>query len=94
MNTNDLKRPGISSKTLTEAGVFVIQENSDPAPIGSLSIPYHDTEKQPTGFCRYRLPQPKGDQRYHQPKGSGSRAYLPPQLWSMGESKDLVIVEG
>ena len=44
-------RPGISAETLRAAG---IRFGDTPEP-GSIEIPYHDLQGNPTGFCRWRL---------------------------------------
>ncbi len=92
MNTPELPtRPGISVETLLAANIRL---SATPEP-GSIEIPYHDLQGNPTGFSRWRLPRERATgQKYHQEPDTGTRAYVPPQFHSFAPGGDLVFVEG
>ena len=98
-----IRRPGISSSTLEEAGIRRLDEKEAFALCGrtesGIYIPFRDLMGQPIGdtsgtFGRLRLDRPKGKKRYHQRFKTGIHAYLPAHLRNVESGGDLIVVEG
>ena len=97
-------RPGISPKTLVNAGVRHVSGAEALQLCGleasGLWIPFHTADGAPVTvedkpFGRLRLDEPRGDFKYYQAPGTGVRVYFPPGLRALPRSgRALTLVEG